>query len=222
MRLAFGIALVAVAAVAGCMEHGSRCEPVITDQASTPVRPLRNPDTLTCEAINNPPPCDPTCGPCPPTGLANGVFLPTWNFCGTSCDALDATACAARTDCRVVRDLGCAVSGACANDFVGCFPLDMTVMTVDCARATDGDTCSRSSACTAFHRNDNACQPNSVDCARTFALCMAAGASPGHCHDKVVCNLAPPQCATGTTAGVANGCFTGACIPNDLCEVPKP
>src|SRR5690349_19028204 len=122
MRLAFAItAVVAVAVVASCVEHGSRCEVVLLDdQGTTPVRTQRNPNDLTCQATSTPPPCDPTCGPCPATGADIGA-LPSWGFCGTECEALDQSTCASRSDCRVVRDLGCAVSGTCASDFVGCF-----------------------------------------------------------------------------------------------------
>jgi hypothetical protein len=41
---------------------------------------------------------------------------------------------------------------------------------------------------------------------------------PGRCWDPVACDAAPPACPTGTVPGIANGCYTQACIPTDLCE----
>jgi len=40
---------------------------------------------------------------------------------------------------------------------------------------------------------------------------------PGECTGTVLCNIAPPACPVGTTAGIANNCYTGYCIPNANC-----
>src|SRR5262245_40346535 len=87
------------------------------EPASVPA-PQRNPDTLTCEAFGGG--CLPQCGPCP------AVDHPavTWGFCGSSCESLTESACAADATCRIVKNAACVASGTCATAFVGCFPVD--------------------------------------------------------------------------------------------------
>jgi hypothetical protein len=46
---------------------------------------------------------------------------------------------------------------------------------------------------------------------------MDEGDLPGRCFEPVLCDEAPPNCPQNTTPGVESGCFTGACIPLDLC-----
>jgi hypothetical protein len=166
-----------------------------------PPEPLRDPESLTCEPVG---------------GCGQG---PSWASCSTACDALDEATCALQAECRVVRDVRCAVDGTCETDFMGCFPTDrLPDPAVDCLRATDGETCSRSAECTAFHCNERCPDP---PCPRPFALCMPEGAAPGRCFDPVACRALPPPCPSGTVPGVVDLCFSGACIPNDLCE-PAP
>jgi hypothetical protein len=194
-----------------------------TKNGSEPVAiaPLRNPNTLTCDSFGGGG-CDPSCGPCPleDTALAP---IPSWGSCGSSCEGLDETTCAADSSCRVVKDAACAIQGNCLTDFAGCFPTDNFVdNSVDCDSAFDGETCSRNPACTAFHRV-SACpfleDPVPPQCSRDFAICMPEGVSPGHCFDPVACDAVGPACPSGSTPGIADGCFTGACIPQDLCEL---
>jgi len=183
--------------------------------ASLPA-PQRNPNTLTCESFGGG--CDPSCGPC------EGVFAPevTWGFCGSSCESLDETACAADDTCRVVKDARCAIDGTCLTDFVGCFPTDQFVNpNIECTGA-DAQSCSENPACTAYHRTDTCGSLPPDQCSRDFALCMPEGASPGRCFEPALCDIPTPVCPTGTTPGVADGCYTGACIPDDLCEMQPP
>jgi hypothetical protein len=225
-------AVVALAAsLSGCLlffddRGGKSC--ALTDQADIAPAPLRNPDNLLCQSFGGGS-CDPACGPCPEqtqTGGGKGGALapiPSWGFCGSTCDSLDEATCSANINCRVVKDASCAVAGNCLTDFIGCFPTDTAIdNTVDCARATDGDTCSRSNACTALHRSEACPLATDAVCPRDFAMCIPEGGTPGKCFATALCDSAGPACATGTTAGVANGCFTGVCIPNDLCEPPPP
>ena len=218
-------------ALPGCLlffdDGGKRQCNVVTDQPPTKggadiaPQPLRNPDNLTCQSFGGNT-CNPECGPCPPAteGAADLAPIPTWGVCGSACDSLDQTACAASPECRVVRDAACAVKGNCATDFVGCFPIDNAPdPSIVCNRATSGWDCSRNAACTALHRAETPCQA-AVDgfCPSEFAMCVAEGQSPGKCHAEALCDIVAPSCPTNTTAGVANGCYTGVCIPNDLCE----
>jgi hypothetical protein len=45
---------------------------------------------------------------------------------------------------------------------------------------------------------------------------------PATCYGEVFCDAAPPECPEGTTPGIANNCYTGECIPLELCEEPPP
>ena len=44
------------------------------------------------------------------------------------------------------------------------------------------------------------------------------GDGPGLCYADVTCDAPEPDCPPGTAPGIANGCFTGYCIPLDDCE----
>lgn len=178
--------------------------------------PLRNPETLTCQSFGTG--CDPACGPCPLYDLSQPI--PTWGTCGSACDQLTEGACLADPSCRVVKDAKCAIGRLCETDFVGCFPTDQTTdPTVACFAAEDGATCSRSNGCVALHRSEcSGLAATEPQCERTFALCVPEGADPGRCHEPATCERLAPACGTSETPGVANGCYTGACIPDDVCE----
>ena len=194
-----------------------KCD-IVTDQppsAEIAPAPLRNPEALTCDFFGGNT-CDPDCGPCPAEDLAALAPIPSWPQCNSPCESLGETACAASAECRVVKDARCMIEGNCVSDFMGCFPIDLAPdPTVDCFTARDGWTCSRSSACTALHESAE-CTPQ--QCPRQFALCVPEGKSPGNCQSPIACDALPPACPTGTTPGRANSCWTGACIPNALCE----
>jgi len=203
----------------GCMlffDDGGRRPEVcdLAEPASAPA-PLRDPERLTCESFGGT--CNPQCGPCP--AVAGLAPIPSWGVCGDPCEALDEATCAARAECRVVRDARCAIDGNCTTDFLGCFPLDGAAdPSVDCFAATDGWACSRSAACTALHVQEPCPLAVDAQCPRPFGLCVPEGRSPGRCHDQALCDAAPPACSANTLPGVANGCYTGACIPLALCE----
>jgi hypothetical protein len=193
----------------------NNCDALAEATAAPPIAPapVRNPETLLCQAGN--PSCDPDCGPCPAaTDLAPEV---SWGICGSPCEQLSESDCAQNTQCRVVKNGSCLISGTCLRDYIGCFPTDtVTDMSIDCAAATDGQSCSRSNGCTALHELE-AC-PTDAPCAMPFAMCIAEGTHPGKCNEPAICRSLPPPCPSGTTPGVANGCWTGACIPNEICE----
>jgi hypothetical protein len=201
----------AVLVMTGCVYFDSDDDDdscVVLDIAPAP---LRNPDTLQCETFGGG--CDPACGPCP--AVANQP-LPSWPVCGSPCESLDPSACAADPSCRVVEDAACSIGLNCFTNFVGCYPIDTVPSTsIDCYTADAWD-CSRDNACTAYHSYETC--PTDAECDRPFELCTPEGQAPGRCHDPVVCDRAPPACGTGKVPGVLNGCYTGACIPVHLCE----
>jgi hypothetical protein len=186
----------------------------LAEPAAAPA-PQRNPETLTCESFGGGG-CNPDCGPCPLADQPALAPLPSWGFCGSTCEALSETACASDPACRVVKDAACAVSAGCTTDFLGCFPTNQfTDPAVACFAAHDGFTCSLSAACTAYHRGtQSGLEPPIL---QTFAMCAPEGKSPGTCFGQVTCKVAAPACPPETMPGVASGCYTGACIPLDVC-----
>lgn len=220
-----GLAFVLVSSLAlpGCLlyfDDGGKSSCNLLDEEPAIAAAQRNPELLTCESFGGGT-CDPKCGPCPAAEGAALAPLPSWGFCGSSCEALGEAECGARDDCRVVKDARCAIGLDCTTDFLGCFPTDQLVdPSVECTAAPDGETCSRNPACTAYHRVDPC--PLDGPCPREFALCMPEGTSPGQCFAEALCDRVPPPCPSGTTPSIANGCYTNACIPLDLCEAAPP
>jgi len=187
---------------------------------TSPVAPQRNPVTLSCQVVGGGGTCNPDCGPCPETALAP---IPSWGFCFSACESLDEATCAEDPTCRVIKDAECAISGSCLTDFLGCVATDQfTDAQVNCTAVTDGDSCSRNPACTAYHVSGGcSILTNDESCVTEFAFCGPEGRGAGRCFDQAACDRTPPVCPAGTTPGVADGCFTDVCIPNSLCE-PAP
>jgi hypothetical protein len=215
------IVLLVIALAPGCLfEHGSSpgddvCVVTEGPPALDPP-PLRDPSNLTCQSFGGG--CNPACGPCP--DVSARAPIPSWGLCGSICDQLGVSACAAEPGCRVVKDAGCTIgSNVCLTDFLGCFPTDTSRDDlVECFGA-DAWTCSRSQRCEAHHLQ-RPCPNGASDCARPFATCTPPGVDPGDCTGQVLCAIPPPVCPAGTTPGIANGCFTRACIENDACPAP--
>jgi len=220
------LVLLVLAILPACFwEHGKGgggggddvCVTPATDLPASAPAPLRDPGTLMCQSFGGG--CDPTCGPCPEATDPRPGFtppIPSWGVCGSPCESLSPSQCAADATCRVVKDAGCTIGGNdCLTDFLGCFPTDTQPdASIDCFTA-DAWTCSRSHECEAFH--SQAPCPLDGQCSRPFATCVPAGRDPGSCTRQVTCRAATPSCPSGTTPGIANGCFTGACIVTSAC-----
>jgi hypothetical protein len=205
--------LVLAILVPGCFEGGKGGDPCLLGEDRPAITAqLRNPETLLCQSFGGE--CDPACGPCP--AVVGRTPAPTWGICGSSCENLDELSCAVQPECRIVRDARCAMSGTCFTDFIGCFPTDtLTLANIPCTDAHDGQTCSMIPSCTAFHDSLSCTDP---PCGMRFAFCLPDGASPGRC-EPAECRAEPPFCPPGTTPTVEDGCWTGACVPDHLCDV---
>lgn len=215
----------ALALASGCtlvFDGGGGDDDVCAFAEDTPAiapAPQRNPDTLECQDFGGPI-CDPACGPCPAVDL-DLAPVSTWGFCGSTCEGLAESACAAAPECRVVKDAKCAVAGGCTTDFLMCLPTDQIIdRTTDCLAARDGFTCSKNPGCTAFHYRKLVVAPDATNIL-AFATCAPEGRAPGTCYGTVSCLRPPPACPSQHMPAIANGCYTGACLPLAVCE-PQP
>lgn len=206
--------------VAGCMivfENDNDDDPGTCDlpQPEPAFTLIRNPETLACEPFDAGFGCDPRCGPCPAV-----YSTPRWGLCESGCEQLDEAACTKTARCRVIKNAYC-IGGVCGPDFVGCVATSFigNERAIDCFSARTGDQCSESDTCTAWHRAAQTLAPQEV---REFAVCAPEGATPGRCTGEVLCDRLPVKCPSTHTPGIANGCYTGACIPTDLCEPGRP
>ena len=77
----------------------------------------------------------------------------------------------------------------------------------------DAWSCSTHNDCTALYEQVGA---ECAECAPrdTFKACIPEKQAAGSCVGTTTCDRAQPAFPVGTTAGIANGCYTGSCIPN--------
>ncbi len=141
-----------------------------------------------------------------------------------ACDTLYAETCTMRDDCSPLY----ANSWSYAREsppepqpqrsFLSC---RAEVATAGCY---SDDDCGEGFDCTA----DTECLPPpgcgpGMDCpAVCYGTCVASEPPPlpGNCYTLNVCEEEPPACPEGTLPGIANGCWTGYCIPLSACESP--
>gem|GEM_PF-1335334 len=158
--------------------------------------------------------CEERCFACDP--------LPDGSGCGNACepfcvpnspDACDSTMCGAGDHCEVQ-----------------CRPSDptdpMTPMS-DCTATCVPDAglgCAAIDCAPGAHCVETCAAMPCMDPAGCPELCRGECVpdGPGECHAPVSCDALPPVCPAGTVAGVANGCWTGYCIPTSQCDDPQP
>lgn len=221
----FASIIVGLALVPSCIffEHGSGggggddvCVQPATDVPAFSQR-LVNPETLACQTFTQPT-CDPQCGPCP----GGAIFVPPWGECASPCVGLSESACMADTQCRVARsfsDYYGRIPGV--DDFMGCFPLNTgEPPDVQRCEGLDAEQCAWQSDCSALYDGApgqcNAFAPEQCIGAQFKECITESRTDPGEC-TFATCDAVGPNCPSGTTAGILNGCYTGACIPNALC-----
>ncbi|MDB4955624.1 MAG: hypothetical protein JWO36_3193 [Myxococcales bacterium] len=158
-------------------------------------------DTTTCHA--RPCPICPTCGQCAPDDTCYGVCV---SSNPSSCAAID---CGPGSHCQQ-QCSPCdqpAPNGCMDQCAAMCLP-DTTCATVDCGA---GYVCE--DQCTGpANGQPGTCAPQ----------CVPTNHDPGSCTGTITCATPRPACPVGSSAGIANGCYTGYCIPNEDCGPNDP
>lgn len=157
---------------------------------------------------------------------------------GTTCAQRDADSCAQSDACSPVFtgtngsmkweqcvpepspscDLHCAVGSHCEQQ---CVPGACTRITCPdtCAATCVPDNDCSTTTCGQGYQCVEQCNEFNGPCSAT---CVPTGTDPGTCGGSVTCDITAPSCPANTTAGVANGCWTGFCIPNADCGTHDP
>ncbi len=180
---------------------------------------LVNPDTLACQTFTQPG-CDEACGPCP----AGAIYVPPWGECSSPCVGLSESACLADDQCRVARSYNDYYAPySTADDYMGCYPLNTgPAPDVERCEGLDAEQCAWQSDCSALYDGApgqcNAFAPEQCIGAQFKECITETRTEAGECVGAS-CRQAPPSCPSGTTPGVANGCYTGACIPFQFCPI---
>lgn len=187
-------------------------EPPVCQVDEAPIAPYRNPNTLACESLGG------GGGGCYPSSGAAPQAFPSWPLCGHPCDSLDEGSCIGTPGCRAAYDHACVTGqGNCTSlqPFLGCYPVDTSGPIAGSCLGLDAFECSQHDDCGALYRQERG--------GLSFAECAPERGRPwGTCRGDVRCDLAPPVCPVGSTPGIANGCYTGVCIPLERCEEPRP
>jgi len=202
----------------------------------------RDPQSGQCQSFGSPYPCDPQCGQlCPATGA--GDALPDWAMCGGACDGLSETQCLASPSCHAAYQ----DSPTPSPTYWGCWELPPSGAITGSCSGLDAQTCSEHTDCVSNYTSpvnagpsfvpsfvSCAAEPTSSVCAGTSCAmgseCVVTPTAPsspvceptatvGDCV-AATCTTPPPGCPAGTTPGVANGCYTNYCIPQDSCAPP--
>jgi hypothetical protein len=232
-------ALCLVLLIAGCTDNSKK---VCNYGAAPPIADVeyRDPTTGQCQSFGTTYPCDPACGQlCPATGAVNSA-APDWGMCYGSCDSLSEAQCLASPTCHAAYS----DTPTPSPTFQGCWALPPTGPITGACTGLDAQTCSEHTDCVSlmtsavnsgsnFQPSFESCQPEPTtslcgatscgtgsECVVTPTMPMqqmcVAPATAGTC-DAATCASPAPGCPTGTTPGVANGCYTNYCIPTSEC-----
>lgn len=158
-----------------------------------------------------------------------------------TCIGLDAQGCSERDSCSMVYYGG--PDDSIAQKFEQCVDEQYAGCGIDIGCPTGSHCEQQCETCDSMGCNDTCyptCVPDqtcdSIDCGTGYQCvvacedspdscwptCVPVGNDPGQCTGTLTCNSAPPTCPANTTAGIANGCWTGFCIPNAACGGQDP
>ncbi len=197
--------------------------------AEAPAVGLHNPETGQCEygfGGGRPPyPCDDRCGPCDQPAVAEADYAapPSWGYCESECTGLDEASCLESPGCRgIYAEPYCGDGVSCDGyGFVECWSVDQSGPIQGECIGLDAYACSMHDDCIAKH--ESVCSGPEACSLGGFQACYPEPIDDaGACWGEVNCRSLPPECPTDTTPGIANGCWTGGCIPLDECEGAPP
>src|SRR5262245_32171458 len=97
-----------------------------------------------------------------------------------------------------------------------CYPVcvpDLSCENVDCMEGSHCELECKPTPC-----KDGRCPPTDT----CYPVCVPDHPDPGTCTGIVKCDALPPACPAGTKPGIANGCWTGYCIPEADCRPNDP
>jgi hypothetical protein len=149
-------------------------------------------------------------------GPADEVLSTSFERCApeptsTGCSAVD---CGPGSHCEE-QCYPCGPNQDCAGTCQSMCVPDDSCATVDCG---PGYTCVET--CSGMGGND---APGSTPPGQCFPSCVLVNTGePGSCTGAINCQALPPACPANTTAGIANGCYTGYCIPLSACGPTDP
>jgi hypothetical protein len=230
------LVIVVVAAAAGCSDP-KVCNYANAGAAVADLQ-YRDPQSGQCQSFGTP--CDSACGPCP---LYAGAAMPDWAPCYGACESLTESQCLASASCHTAYS-----DDPTPNPvFLGCWELPPSGAITGACDNLDAQTCSEHTDCASLYTGpvnqpanfvpsfEKCMAVPSATCAGVNCgagnLCAVTPAAPttpmceptaiaGACTGTVTCAVAMPACPAGTTAGIANACYTGFCIPTSECAPP--
>lgn len=199
-------ALVVLLCVAGCVDDGGADDdyPVCSAGEGPSHFTIKaislNANDLTCTEFQSEWGCSGTC--CHAQMLGGGSISPV--PCTGTCVGLDETSCL-QQDCYVARDMAAFYVGA-PDSFLGCYPdAEFSSTSKPCSERTAGE-CASDGACAGLY-----------DATKKFVECVNEQLVAGSCSEPATCTTTAPTCPADRTPGVADGCYTRACIPNASC-----
>jgi hypothetical protein len=183
-------------------------------------------------------------------GGGGNTFWGCWNVApnpqeGGGCTGLDAQTCSEHDDCAMVysgfgnatkfeqcapesgggtcTDVDCGLGSHCEQQCMECPPnADCATNTICHPMCVPDDACATID-CGAGYVCAEQCDAGTMNLVGSCtATCVPVGHDPGQCTGAVTCTTQPPQCPADSTAGIANGCYTGYCIPNADCNPHDP
>ncbi|MBA3541372.1 MAG: hypothetical protein H0T79_17300 [Deltaproteobacteria bacterium] len=155
-----------------------------------------------------------------------------FSFCGSEQPTAGclATTCAPGTHCeeQCYGDCGTGtgdpMTGACPAESMSCYPMCVPDNTYSCANVDCGpgyqcvEQCDGGGGKDPMDPTGGAPEPGYC-----YPTCIQIVNEPGECYGELWCDAVPPACPSpATTPGVANGCYTGYCIPVAQCGPQDP
>ncbi|MBK9071314.1 MAG: hypothetical protein IPL79_09975 [Myxococcales bacterium] len=162
------------------------------------------------------------------TAYIDGSFWGCWEttlyyVAEGACGELGAMDCATREDCNpnyyhsdvLPGGPSGQDEGAYSTRFNGC-TADGAVPSLTCANVL----CNIGTQCEMLNSNGETCFEDEAMPPDCQPVCVPVTVEPGSCYGDVSCDGPPGDCPDGTLPGIADGCWTGYCIPLAACEPP--